>query len=324
MNILNTLRGLARRWYITVPGVILAVVTAVATWTTVDAQYQRTATLVLLPGQGTLPENASNPYLYLGGLSVVSDVIVRATGSEESLRTVLEEHPGTDIEITRDGTGGPVILVRVTAATDQQAADVVDTLVANTRTTLDDLQSTESIPEGDRVTITPLAIDSVGVPQQRNRIVVTAAAGGGVFLLAIVVASLVDGTAALRRRTRRREEQEALAEHAAPPRGAPADEDAEAEMLPIPARRAGAVQDAGEQSAKEDSAAVRSDGEGSIANEDASGTEEGSALAEEGDPSVEENGPVGEEPAKEREPAMKPKPRQPRKPRVVQRTPARN
>jgi hypothetical protein len=201
MNILDALRGLVRRWYITVPGLLVAIATACGMWFAVAPDYERTATQILLPGMGTLPEDSTNPYLYLGGLTVVADVVVRTVGSEEALRDLYEQNPGVTVAITRDAsTAGPVILVTVTAPTDARAGSILKGLITQTAVTLEELQAEAGIVPDNRVTVTSLAIDRIGIPQQRTRILISAAAGGGLVLLTLVAASIVDGLAASPRR----------------------------------------------------------------------------------------------------------------------------
>lgn len=200
MNLAETLRGLLRRWYIVVPGLLLAVAVAIGAWSVVKPAYERTATQLLIPGQLSLPENA-NPFLFLGGLSNAADVLVRAIASESVLNEVLADQAGAEVEISRDGsTSGPVILITVTGRTDAQAELILGELVERTATQLDALQDAEQIPADNRITVMPITIDDVSTLQQRDRLVVSGAAGLAVAALAVVVASLVDGLGRQRRR----------------------------------------------------------------------------------------------------------------------------
>ena len=62
MNISESLRGLLRRWYITFPGLILAVAVGLGAWLFLPVTYERSATQLLLPGAGNVPTKA-NPLL---------------------------------------------------------------------------------------------------------------------------------------------------------------------------------------------------------------------------------------------------------------------
>lgn len=200
MNLAEVTRGLRRRWYIVIPGLLLAMATAVGAWFVVDPGYERSATQLLLPGARSMPEEG-NPFLFLGGLTNAADVLVRAVGSENVQNEIEQDHPGVEVEITRDGsTAGPVILITVTAPTDADAGVVLETLVARTSEVLEQLQIEEGITAENRMTVLPVTIDETSVPQQRDRYLAVALAGIGVALLVILAASLVDGLVLQRRR----------------------------------------------------------------------------------------------------------------------------
>lgn len=258
MNLADVTHGLRRRWYIVIPGLLLAVATAVAAWFVVDPGYERSATQLLLPGARSMPEEG-NPFLFLGGLTNAADVLVRAVGSENVINDIDEEYPGVEIEVTRDGsTAGPVILITVTAPTDETAGAVLETLVARTSDVLEELQADEGITAENRMTVIPVTIDETSVPQQRDRYLAVALAGIGVALLVIVVASLADGLALQRRRRGKRgaddeppdpvdAEDEAVDEPASDVATSPAgrdlsparDPDAVPDWAPEPSRKSG-------------------------------------------------------------------------------------
>lgn len=199
MNFSETLRGLLRRWYITFPGIILAVAVALGAWVAIPPSYERTATQLLLPGSGNIPAD-SNPLLYLGGLSFAADVLVRAVGSESTLNAIKKDHPKAQVVVTRDNTsGGPFIVVTVDAPTDAEAGVVVADFIDRTSSQLETLQVDQNIPLRYRITVVPVSEDDKGILQQRNRIV--AAVGGGVVILALslLLAGLVDGLSRRRR-----------------------------------------------------------------------------------------------------------------------------
>lgn len=200
MNLAEILSGLLRRWYITFPGIVLAIAAAVGAWTVVPVEYERTATQFLLPGEASMPEN-SNPFLYLGGLSYATDVVVRALGSENVMNEIAEKYPGVEVEVARDATtSGPVVLTTVTASDDQLAGQVLDEIVGKTEGVLADLQDIEAIAADNRISVVNLTVDDLGQLQQRNRLVATVGVGVGIAVLFVVTAGLVDGLARQRRR----------------------------------------------------------------------------------------------------------------------------
>lgn len=228
MNIADTLRGLLRRWYIVVPGVILAVVGTIGAYLVIQPGYERTATQLLIPGEGTVPPGVTNPYLYLGGLTQASDIVVRVMQGEDVAGRVLGEFPGTEIVVQRDPTvSGPVIQIIVTAKTESAVAGALDSLVAQTSVVLDQLQDEQQVSADDRMTVTTLTKDATSSLQQKTRLVMSAGVFGGVLLITILFASLIDGLSRRPHRARRQGGNAAPRRDAgAPDEGAPEDDQA--------------------------------------------------------------------------------------------------
>lgn len=205
MNTADTLRGLVRRWYIVVPGILLALAASIGALAVVHPGYQRTATQVLLPGEGTVPQGATNPFLFLGGLTQAADIVVQVMKSDQGLAEVSAEYPGTTVVVQRDPTtSGPVIQIVVTAKSDAAAAGALSTLVAQSSVILTRLQTEQHVDVKDRMTISTLTQDTTSTLQQKNRILSSAGAGLAVLILTLVVASLVEGLSRRRRRTGRK------------------------------------------------------------------------------------------------------------------------
>ena len=200
MNLAQIFRGVLRRWYITVPGLILAGALATAAWLVIPVSYERSATQVLLPGKASMPDN-SNPYLYLGGLQYTADIVVRALGSENMISAVTDQHPAAKITVERDlSSSGPVIVITATADTDKLAGELVNQFAGKTASVLDDLQSEEKIPANNRISVITLTIDEKGTVQPRNRLIATAIVGAVGVLLSLLLAGAVDGLVRQRRR----------------------------------------------------------------------------------------------------------------------------
>lgn len=196
MNIADTLWGLIRRWYIVLPGIILALTAGLGLFTVVQPGYERTSTQLLLPGEGTIPTGVTNPYLFLGGLTQASDVVVRVMQSNEVIGKVVEKYPGTEIVVERDPTvSGPVIRIVVTAKSDEVAGEALTMLADETSTVLDQLQTEQNVATKDRMSVSTITFDEVGVPQQKTRLVLSAGAAFGLIVVTLLVASFVDGVA---------------------------------------------------------------------------------------------------------------------------------
>jgi hypothetical protein len=200
VNLADTLRALLRRWYIVVPGLILAVVVAIGAGQMIKPDYERTGTQLLLPGTASIPE-AGNPYLYLGGLSQAADVLVTTMSSANELDPILDGHPGAEIVVSRDpATSGPMLLTRVTARTDADAQQILTAVIARTEHALDNLQDVDGITAGNRIGIKTITLDEQSTLQQKTRLLGVVGSGLAVGLLALLVAALVDGLSTRRRR----------------------------------------------------------------------------------------------------------------------------
>jgi hypothetical protein len=189
----DTLRGLLRRWYIVLPGILVTAAISIGAWLVIPPGYSRSATQLLIPGELSMPEGA-NPYLFLGGLAPAADVLVRAIGSENVLNEMEKDHPGVEIKILRDTTtAGPIIVIAVTARSDADAENVLELLTERTAMVLDEFQDVERIPTKNRMTVIPVTVDKQSVLEQRSRILITAGSGGLGIVLTLLIAGLVDG-----------------------------------------------------------------------------------------------------------------------------------
>jgi hypothetical protein len=199
MNPADTLLRLLRRWPILLAGLVFAAGAAAGAWFTVPPHFERSSTQVLLPGRASLPERSQNPYLYIGGLTMAADVVVRAVGSENVANEIQRDYPGVGVEIRRDPTtSGPVILTTVSALSDDQAATVLTVLAKRAETVLAELQQQESIPAAERMSIVTLTIDDHSTLKDRTRLLVSVAAGIGIAGLSVLAAAIVEGLASRR------------------------------------------------------------------------------------------------------------------------------
>lgn len=194
MNLGTTLKGLSRRWLILVVGLILAMGSSLGVWAIVHPTYERSATLLLLPGKGSLPSGSQNPFLFLGGLTFAADIVVRATGSENVQHQLEIDHPGASIEVIRDPTtAGPVIRITVTGTSSEESDVVLNLLTDEAATVLHNLQAAENIGPSQQITTVVVTKDDHAVTGNRMRIALSGAAGLMVVGLSVLVASTLEG-----------------------------------------------------------------------------------------------------------------------------------
>ncbi|GAA1222282.1 hypothetical protein [Rhodoglobus aureus] len=200
MNLADTLRGLWRRWYIVVPGLILTIAVAIAAWQYIEPDYEREGTQLLLPGLASIPESG-NPYLYLGGLSQAADVVVTAMSSERELDALVRDYPGAEIVITRDPlTSGPQILTTVTAKSNAEAGKILVETMVRTTQVLGELQNVNGITARNRIGIESITVDNQSTLVQKTRLLGTGGATLGMLLITLLTAGLVEGLSTRKRR----------------------------------------------------------------------------------------------------------------------------
>jgi len=86
MSLAGIWRVLLKRWYITLIGLIITGGFVAAAITKVPPEYSARATVLLIPPQ---TGKEVNPYLSLGGLQEVSDVLSNAMASDQTSDLVL-------------------------------------------------------------------------------------------------------------------------------------------------------------------------------------------------------------------------------------------
>jgi hypothetical protein len=201
MKVADVLSALRRRWYVVLISILAAAGAGYSAWGTVPPQYERVGTQLLLPGLATIPEDA-NPYLYVGGLYQIADVIVRAIGPED-IAEIAGENPGTEIVVERDQSAGAVVVVTVTASSDAAAEASLDDMLVVTERTLGELQDEQRIPEDQRVSLSPLTQATESTVIQKTRMLITALVGGVLLVGGIGAAVLIDSLVRARRRPHR-------------------------------------------------------------------------------------------------------------------------
>lgn len=200
MNFAESLQVLRRRWYVTLPGVILTLLAALGAFLVIEPTYERSGTVLLLPDSSSIPEGA-NPFLYIGGLTQVADVVVKAAGTENFLNELEDEHPGVEVVIAREvSTTSPVIVVTTSAPDDAEAASVLDSTIEHIQTTLSDLQV--GLPEEQQIVSEVLTIDEEGTAVQKERLTVAGVAALVGLVVTFLVAAAVEGLSGGSRRRR--------------------------------------------------------------------------------------------------------------------------
>lgn len=188
-------RGPGRRWrsVVAVCALLAAAVAAVSAYATVQPKYERQASLLLVPGKGTVPQEAANPYLFLGSVSLATDVVVRAVQSDPTVKSADNERPGTEVLVTRDlQSSGPIIVITATSRSDADAKAAVGEVIQVTATLITKLQVEQGVAEPNQILASTLSKDTASTIVQRPRYIAAALAGGAALAVIAAVGGLIE------------------------------------------------------------------------------------------------------------------------------------
>jgi uncharacterized protein involved in exopolysaccharide biosynthesis len=197
----STVRTLLRRWYILAAGVAL---TAGLCWLAAGfapTTYGTTASILLLPPEKSANGVIGNPYLSLGGLEGVADVVTTAMTDDSTAQALDDAGLAAEYTMDRDrALAGPIITLIVDGRSSKDALGAQQFLLDRLPLTLQELQVRSDVSVGSRVRSTTVTADTDAQPDRKaliRALIVAGAAGVG---LTLMTAALVDGFLLSRRR----------------------------------------------------------------------------------------------------------------------------
>jgi len=204
--LLSDWRVLLRRWYVFLAGLLVTAGLCAGAAMLFPARWVTTSTVLMLPPESRVNGIPVNPYLNLGGLEGMADVLSTAmtdAAVQDEIATV-----GEDIEyfVGRDPSRvGPVVVVEVTAASPEAGLSAQSILLERLPVRLDDLQESVGVRQPARISASVITEDDEPEPSQRSQVrgVLVAAVGG--LALTYLTAAAVDGVVTARRRRRDRD-----------------------------------------------------------------------------------------------------------------------
>ena len=189
----QTLRVIARRWYLVLVGVLLTGVLCAAANLLVPPTYDSQGSMVLMPPSATVGE-AGNPYLQLGGMSEAMDVLVRQTSAEEIREGILDRYPsGTYVVEPDRTTSGSIIVVHATAETPDESLQLLENAMATLPATLGQMQDELGVTPEQRIDIMPVVVDTEAALNFKQTIQVVALAGLAGLAGTLMLTALLDG-----------------------------------------------------------------------------------------------------------------------------------
>ncbi|WP_159501570.1 hypothetical protein [Microbacterium sp. 18062] len=199
----DLLRGLLRRWYVIVAGLLLAGGGAYLVFDAVPVRYEANATMMLLPPEESLGVEGSNPYLILGGMGQALAVLTTRLNAPVTRDALLGDDDETDYGVTADTTtGAPFLEITTQTVTEHDALAVIAEVQEAARAELERMQVELEIPAESIIGIMDVAADIEATRLSSTRMQLTLATATVGAVLTIVVAAVADGLLAVRRRRR--------------------------------------------------------------------------------------------------------------------------
>ncbi|QDP94595.1 hypothetical protein FOE78_00505 [Microlunatus elymi] len=199
MRLVDTLRSLARRWYILLAGILVTGAIAYGAFTSITPTYQAQGRVLLMPPTLTVGPKG-NPYLFLGGMSQAVDVLIGKASAETIVESITTAHPGTTYTLVADPTtSAPVVLITATSHDPDSAMAVMKQAVGTVDTTLTRMQDAEHLGDKLRIRAETLDLDSEPTPQTKTQLAATIVAAGAGLVGTVVLTGFIDGWLVQRR-----------------------------------------------------------------------------------------------------------------------------
>jgi len=193
MNLTDTLRSIIRRWYLFLLGLLLTAGMSWSMYNYIQPTYEAAGSILLMPAEEIVGDDG-NPFLYLGGMSEVVDVLVRRSSSAESVDPLIKQFEGAEIVTTADRTtSSPMVLVEVSALSSDTALDSLKAALTTVTRNLDSMQNEVSVAPSMRISTKELVVDDVATVNNKMQMqiaIVVAAAGVAATLM---LTGFIDG-----------------------------------------------------------------------------------------------------------------------------------
>ena len=145
-------RGLLRRWYFVVIGVLLTACGALLLASVVPPTHRATARVVLIPPPSLVSADG-NPYLFLGGLEQALGVLTVKLSSEAAIEQILQGFPGGSYTAVKDAASpGPIMLITAESESPDSTLQVLDEVLRVVPENLEGMQDQLNIPNSSRIT----------------------------------------------------------------------------------------------------------------------------------------------------------------------------
>lgn len=185
-------RGLLRRWYFVVIGVLLTACGALLLSSAVPPTHRATARVVLIPPSSMVSADG-NPFLFLGGLEQALGVLTVKLGSDAASEQVLQAYPGASYTAVKDAMSpGPIMLITAESESPENSLQVLDAVLKIVPENLENMQDQLNVPDPSRITALTIVRDdaTTKVLQSQLRAVLAGVALG--LSMTVLLTGLLD------------------------------------------------------------------------------------------------------------------------------------
>lgn len=230
MDLAEIFRVMRRRWYVLLPGLLLAAGLTVAVALVVPVTYQSQSTVVLLNSQKATRAYDGNPFLSTQtSLTGMADSLARNLNSDASIRALKSRGAtGTFEAKLADNAQGPLMWLTVTGTDESSVLASDRILTAYAKERLEAFQEQQSVDENAMIRMMTIVASQNPVAQTKTRLEYMIMAGGAGFVLSMVATFYVEA----RKRSRGPEQEPKSDPEPEPdpdPEAEPAEEPAEPE-----------------------------------------------------------------------------------------------
>ena len=196
MELMAILAALGRRWYLTLPILLLTMLGLYAVVGTNPSGYKANASVVILSSQKT-----DNPFLQPGSTNIIPPLLARL-GGDDFASQVKANGGGTSWTIS-DPTGSPVLELTATDATAAASLRTINVVIGQAKQSFNEMQVEAGTTAKNMLTLGVVNAPTRGVPQYGSKIKVALALW--VVLIAVSCGIVFGADSLLLRRKRRRQ-----------------------------------------------------------------------------------------------------------------------
>jgi capsular polysaccharide biosynthesis protein len=195
MSLSTILRAALRRWYISVPGILLSLIVSSTVFNHVPPKYTSNGTAVLVRQNNPMVPNTINPIVGSDGtlttatLTLMQAIDTPAVKAELGLKESVDDFSVSNVGKATAASGGdhPFLYITTQSSNPQKSTEIVDDVIAVARQKLTDLQNDSNVRPQNQIKVESV-VDAAPPKTVMN---IVYAATGAALLLCIVVTFFV-------------------------------------------------------------------------------------------------------------------------------------